>query len=159
CYGSCNGSASVEVSGGTQFDNGNAYAIVWSGIDANGQFSIDGLCVGTFCYTVSDANGCSKVGCITINQPDSLTVTPHHNDVTCYGSCNGTASVTVTGGTGDKSIVWANSNATSFGREGLCVGTYCYTVYDANQCSKAGCITINQPDSLTVTPGHNDVTC
>ncbi len=58
--GSCNGSAWVIVNGGI-----NPYTYLWTG-GGTGD-SIKSKCVGNYCCTVTDANGCLDSVCVTIN--------------------------------------------------------------------------------------------
>jgi hypothetical protein len=57
---SCNGSAGVNAAGGTR-----PYTYSWS---TGGQTtaSISGQCTGSYCCTVTDANGCTKTTCVNV---------------------------------------------------------------------------------------------
>ncbi|MFN4257627.1 MAG: SprB repeat-containing protein, partial [Saprospiraceae bacterium] len=93
-----NGSAEVQVSGGTP-----GYTYLWS----NGSTSATpgGLTAGTYNVTVTDANGCTTTNTITVTEPTPLTsttaVTSDYNgqDVSCNGASDGAVSVTPAGGT------------------------------------------------------------
>ena len=57
-------------------------------------------------------------------------------------SCNGTATVTVTGGSGNYSYLWDNGQ-TSAKATALCEGTYCVTITDnITQLKKIACVTV-----------------
>ncbi|MFM2134954.1 MAG: hypothetical protein RL021_354, partial [Bacteroidota bacterium] len=68
-YGGNNGSATVTASGGTP-----GYSYLWS----NGATTATttGLIAGTYTVTVTDANGCTRTGSVTINQPSTGTCGP-----------------------------------------------------------------------------------
>ncbi len=58
-------------------------------------------------------------------------------------TCDGTATVTVSGGTPPYTFLWDNPQASALPiAVGLCQGTYCVTVTDANNIQQTGCIDI-----------------
>ena len=67
CFGGSDGSATVEVSGGSPFTTGNPYIYVWS----NGQTTptATGLSAGEYSVTIIDANGCELTETISIAEP------------------------------------------------------------------------------------------
>jgi hypothetical protein len=133
CEGSCNGTATAYGSSST------AYTVVWS----NGQTgaTISNLCAGTYTATVTDANGCSSSATTTITDPTAIAVTlDASSDETCTGN-DGSATLSVTGGTSPYTIDLANfttSTTTSNGTgifTGLNAGNHVANVTDANGCS------------------------
>jgi hypothetical protein len=65
-------------------------------------------------------------------------------------TCNGTVTVSITGGTPPYSIQWDDGQAqTTATAQGLCEGQYCVTVTDANNQTTTGCIYVYN-HSLTV---------
>jgi hypothetical protein len=50
------------------------------------------------------------------------------------GQCNGTITVTPSGGTGPYTISWSDGGATNFDRTNLCEGSYTYVITDDNEC-------------------------
>jgi large repetitive protein len=159
CFGTCNGTASVTVVAGT-----GPFTYLWSPAPGAGQGTANatGLCAGTYTCTVTGAGGCQGTQTYTITQPPQITATQSQVNVTCFGSCNGTASVVAAGGNGTYTYTWApapgggqgTANAT-----GLCPGTYTCTI-----CSPAGCcitktFTITQPPAITALQSQVNVTC
>ncbi len=154
CYENCDGSIYLTYSGGT-----SPYNILWS-TGAIGNF-ITGLCAGTYCYTITDANNCTVTGCVTIMQPTQLNLTTTQTNVTCNGNCDGTATVNASGGTPGYVCIWsANTGGqTTATATNLCAGTYSVTVSDSNACSATISVTITEPAALSVSVSQTNVTC
>ena len=151
CNNICTGSVDLNV-----ISENAPFTYQWN----NGATTEDvtGLCAGEYCVTVSDVNGCTAGGCITITQPSSLILTPDHTDNPCFGNCVGTASVTTTGGTAPYSYVWENGS-TENNINGLCSGEYCVTVYDAHQCSTSVCISVSNALVLNAEINSSNTSC
>lgn len=136
CAGDCNASISVTVnSGGTP-----NYSFDWNDPLNQSTPTASGLCVGTYDVIISDINGCDSIMSFTITEPTALDLTVNITNNTCFGSCAGEATATVTGGTGNTTVQWfavgggsAGPNGTSIA--GLCVGDYFAVVTDDNGCT------------------------
>ncbi|MFH1321907.1 MAG: PKD domain-containing protein [Bacteroidota bacterium] len=155
CNGSCDGDATVSASGGT-----GVYTYSWSpggGTNVTGT----GLCAGTlYTVTVTDANGCNTTASVTIGEPAMLTASVTTTDVSCTGSCNGSAAVTASGGTGSYTYLWSDPGSqTAATAIGLCAGTFTVTVTDANGCDTTANGVINEPPPLTLSPTVTDAFC
>jgi PKD repeat protein len=146
CNASCNGTASVVASGGTA-----GYTYAWTPSGGTGS-SASSLCAGTYTCTITDANGCLITKTFIITQPSALTATQSQTNVTCNGSCNGTATVVPSGGTPGYTYSWAPSGGTAATASSLCPSNYTCTITDANGCSITKTFTITQPSAITVTP-------
>jgi predicted secreted protein len=154
CFGGTTGSASVTVSGGT----GN-YSYSWAPSGGTAA-TATGLASGTYNVTVTDENGCQKTQSITISQPASaLSATTASVGVSCNGGSNGSASVTVTGGTPNYTYAWAPLGGTGSSISGRPAGDYTCTITDANGCSLVKNITINTPAPFSATVSSTDVSC
>ncbi|WP_406843731.1 T9SS type A sorting domain-containing protein [Flavobacterium soyae] len=153
CNGGANGSATVNVTGGT-----GAYTYSWAPSGGTAA-TATGLSAGTYTATITDANGCSTTETITITQPAALSVTSSKTDVSCNGGANGTASVNVTGGTGAYTYSWAPAGGTAATATGLSAGTYTVTITDANACQTTQSFTITEPTILAATISKTDVSC
>jgi gliding motility-associated-like protein len=153
CNGSCDGSASIAASGGTP-----GYTYSWA---PGGQTtpSITGLCSGTYTVTVTDAAGCTDTRTITITQPPAILANVTHNDVSCNGGCNGTATANATGGTGPYTYLWSPNGQTTNGITGLCAGNYTITITDANGCIVNQQVNITQPPPLLATVASTTSSC
>ena len=123
CFGNCNGSLNLTIT------NGNApFQFLWN-TGATTE-DISGLCAGIYGVDVTDANGCPKLITSQIIANPAITVSSANVNPTCHGLCNGTISLTVTGGTPPFTYTWNNGSTTS-SLTGLCDGQYCVTVTDA----------------------------
>jgi|GEM_PF-460222 len=153
CVGATDGSIAVNVSGATP-----PYTFAWTG--PNGFTSTDedltGLSAGTYTMTVTDANGCATTENWTLTAPTPLNVlaiAPKHNgtEISCAGGSDGVIDATVLGGTAPHTFVWTGPNgfsATSEDLSGLAAGTYDLLVTDANGCTAAATIVLEEPDPI-----------
>ncbi|TDW51787.1 putative secreted protein (Por secretion system target) [Flavobacterium sp. 270] len=154
CNSGSNGSATVNVTGGTA-----AYTYSWAPSGGTAA-TATGLTAGTYTATVTDANGCTATQSFTITQPTALIATAGtQTNVSCNSGSNGSATVNVTGGTGAYTYSWSPSGGTTATATGLTAGTYTVTVTDANLCTATQTFTITQPAALTATTSQIDVVC
>ena len=79
-----------------------------------------------------------------------LTLSLSSTNVTCNGSCNGTATANVSGGTPPMWYIWDNDSIFSQTATGLCAGTHTVIVTDAASNTATDTVTINQPTALNV---------
>ena len=136
CNGGSNGSASVTPSGGA-----GGYTYLWS----NGATTatVTGLSAGTYTVTVYDSNGCIVTQSFTITEPTALISSiGSTTDVSCVGSSDGSATVSVTGGTAGYTYSWAPSGGSNATATGLMNGIYVVTVTDTNGCTTTQSFTI-----------------
>ncbi|WP_164490308.1 T9SS type A sorting domain-containing protein [Runella sp. SP2] len=155
CFGAKDGIASVSVSGGTA-----PYTYAWSGSITSITNIATDLAAGAYTVTVKDANNCQKTLTITVNQPVALVLTSATTTVRCNGGNDGTATVSVSGGTTPYSYVWSNGiTSTTNTATGLAAGTYTVTVKDANNCQQSTNITVVQPAGMVLTPTVVAVKC
>ncbi|PCH98751.1 MAG: hypothetical protein COB85_01045, partial [Bacteroidetes bacterium] len=130
CNGLCSGSATSAVSGGTA-----SYTYSWNTSPVQTTSGATGLCAQTYTLTLTDGNGCVLTSDVTIAEPTALAAPTSSVNESCPGACDGTVTVSPTGGTGAYTYGWDDplfqntSTAT-----GLCSGTFNVTVTDANGC-------------------------
>jgi hypothetical protein len=153
--GGANGQASVVASGGTP---GFSYTWIPNGGNTN---IATGLVSGSYTVSVSDNNGCLEIGNIVVNNTPgpgaSVTAT---SNVSCDGGSDGTATVTVTGGTGTMGYFWAPVGGNAATGTGLSAGIYTVTVTDDNGCQiQATSPQITQPTSVSVNVVAAAVSC
>jgi len=141
CFGANDGWIHVSVMSGI-----GPYTYLWS----NGHTTEDNtnLGPGTYSVTVTDlGTGCFNSLSVTLVEPALLVCTPSSIPANC--GLNGTATITVTGGTQPYTYLWNN------GQTGPSIaapaGTYSVTVTDANGCTCSSNVTIiNSSDALTI---------
>jgi hypothetical protein len=125
CNGPCDGTASVNPAGGA---GGYNYAWLDNGgsVFAAGQPQVTGLCAGTWTVVITDSLGCDSIVPFTI-----LPYTPISSNATiaavlCQGDCNGSISLSPTGGIGTYGYDWEPFPPNGDGNPaatGLCAGT------------------------------------
>ncbi|WP_125723486.1 T9SS type A sorting domain-containing protein [Flavobacterium ustbae] len=153
CNGGTNGSATVNVTGGT-----GAYTYSWAPSGGTAA-TASGLAAGTYTVTINDANLCQTTATVTIEEPDLLTATIAKTDVLCNQANDGTATVTPSGGTGTYSYSWSPSGGTAATATGLSPGTYTVTVTDSNTCFTTASVLITEPSQLSATDSQTNVSC
>ena len=142
--GQANGEVSVSAVGGT-----GAYTYLWDDASASTTASVTGLLAGTYNVTVTDAQGCSQTVPATITDGASGTATAVvDNQVSCFGVCDGGATVTMTGGNPAFTYLWSNGETTATATA-LCVGVNSVDVTDALGCVASATVTITEPAVLT----------
>ena len=152
CNGLTDGEIDLTVSGGTA-----PYSYLWStGSSAEDQAE---LSAGSYQVTVTDDNGCSVSGVISLSEPAALScerIEP--TDATGAGFTNGSVDVTVSGGTAPYSYEW-NTGVQSQDLIGVGAGTYSVTITDDNGCQTSCSATVNEPSGLQCSILVNDVIC
>ncbi|MFD0988717.1 T9SS type A sorting domain-containing protein, partial [Mariniflexile jejuense] len=111
--------------------------------------------------TVTDSNGCSSSQSFTVTQPTALVATAtSQTNISCNGGSNGSATVSVSGGTPGYTYTWSPSGGTSATATGLAAGTYTVTVTDANSCQTIQSFTLTQPTALVATAtSQTNISC
>ena len=153
CNGACNGSISSTTTGGTP-----PYTYLWN----NGAIvpNPTGLCAGTYTVTVIDVLGASGIFSATVAQPPVLTaIISASTNVSCYGMCDGNATVTASGGTLPYAYSWFPSGQTIPTATNLCSGVYSVTITDVNNCTVTTSVTITEPAVVAATALNNGPVC
>jgi large repetitive protein len=147
CFGGSTGTATASVLGGTP-----NYSFAWNSSPAQNTQTATGLPAGTYNVIITDANNCTSTASVVLVNPAALLVTVTGTDPTCFGTCDGTATATVSNGTSPISYLWNDPNAqTTPTAGGLCAGTFAVGITDANGCVASGNITLVQPTAIVVT--------
>ena len=146
CAGDNSGSITCTTLGGTP-----VYTYEWSGPNGftSSLESISGLAPGDYCVDVVDSRGCMYTECFTVTEPSVIepsTVVTDYNGfgVSCFGSCDGSITVTATGGTPPYTYVPAQTLTD------LCPGPYTITVTDSDGCAVDVSVTITEPEELNL---------
>ncbi|MBX7052649.1 MAG: T9SS type A sorting domain-containing protein [Flavobacteriales bacterium] len=142
CFGDNNGSITIAATGGTE-----PYAYSINGIDYVPSPDFGDLGSGVYDTYVMDANGCQDIQLAAqeITEPEELLTSVATTDELCFEACNGTLTMTTTGGTGQYFYAYNDGPVSATNPiENLCPGVYSVIAYDEN-----GCETSIVPD-LTV---------
>lgn len=129
CYETCDGQASVSVSGGGV----GPYTYLWS--TGATTSTITGLCANTYTVTITDSQGHEEEGQIEVNEPSQIQTMFEILPSSCaFG--NGQISVKANGGSGGYTYLWndtANTTDSVIMQAG--VGWFTVTITDAAGCS------------------------
>jgi large repetitive protein len=152
--GGSNGSAIVQISGGTA-----GYTIAWSGPSSGSQMSasmgassIIGLAAGDYSVTVTDTNGCEQTCTFTINGPNcNISLSATGTNPLCNGNNNGAIALVVNNSSGNLTFDW-NVDALDGIQNptGLGAGTYSVIVTDAAGCTASTSVTLTDPAALAI---------
>lgn len=148
CFGSGNGSAIVAMQGGTP-----SYNYQWS----NGATTdnITGLNSGWYVVEVTDANNCSFIDSVWIDEPALFEIASlNTTDEICAGDANGSVSIGLTGGNLPYQIQW-NTGSNAFNLTNLAPGTYIFTLDDAQNCGPITDTIVVQGGNVVNAPALN----
>lgn len=144
CAGGANGGIDMEIAGGVL-----PYQFNWSG---PGGFSatsedIGMLAAGSYALEVTDGNGCVALVAVPVGAPSALALSlVNVSPQTCFGTANGQATVSASGGTAPYTYSWntvpVQTGATA---SGLVAGSHVATVTDANGCATSISVTVDGP--------------
>ncbi|HAA01657.1 MAG TPA: PKD domain-containing protein [Flavobacteriales bacterium] len=155
CNGQNNGSATVNVNGGT-----GPYNYAWNTNPQQSTATANGLIAGQYTINIMDAEGCTQSGIAIVAQPAAISIqTTSTTPVSCNGGANGSATVLANGGNGTISYQW-NNGTTGTTINSVAAGNYTVTASDMSGCQQTHSVTINQPLPLSATiVSQNDITC
>lgn len=141
CFGRSDGEITVFGRGGT-----GLFSYEWSNMQQ--VPTATGLTAGLYTVSIRDANSCLFVHQAALPEPALLElVFTQLSDEKCPGACNGTAHISIQGGTGPYLLVWQDivvpTQDTMANK--LCPGRYPIRAMDANGCAAA--------DTFDIQPG------
>lgn len=151
CYGGTS-TLNLSATGGTP-----PYNYYWS----NGDFTAStSVLAGTYSAMVMDATGCVGAVNITVSEPPPLQLNFTTTNVSVDSLCDGTATVSISGGAGPYVIAWANGDMT-LTADSLCYGVTTITVTDSLGCVITGSVVINKPScsAFDVTATTTNLLC
>ncbi|MCF8373161.1 MAG: T9SS type A sorting domain-containing protein [Bacteroidales bacterium] len=123
--GASDGWINLTISGGS-----SPYSFAWS--MGSTSEDISNLPAGNYLLTITDANTCQQTFSYSLNPVPfnpALTISGMATDATCFGTCNGSIDVTVSGGNPWYTYLW-NDGSTLEDRTNLCAGNYVVVVND-----------------------------
>ncbi|MEI6123548.1 MAG: gliding motility-associated C-terminal domain-containing protein [Bacteroidota bacterium] len=155
CYGFANGTATVAATNGIA-----PYSYQWNTIPNQNTQTAGNLAPGTYIVTVTDSVLCSKTDTVVITQPSVLNaqMSAIHR-VACFGGNNGSASVSVSGGTLPYTYTWSGGTSAGNSVTSLSFGNYTVTLTDNHGCDTTISFTINQPPLLALSLAETNETC
>lgn len=131
------GGATLTASGGTG-------TLIYQWNNATSGNTISGVAAGSYTATVTDANGCSAVETVQVNEPLAAVQATTSTTQAHTGQSDGTATVSAFGGTGTLTYQWStNPTQATTTATGLAAGTYTVTVTDANGCMTTAIATVS----------------
>ncbi|MFH1320460.1 MAG: M4 family metallopeptidase [Bacteroidota bacterium] len=153
--GNSDGEASVTVSGGVA-----PYSYLWDDPGSQTTSTVTGLYSNTYSVVITDANGCTANGIVTVNNLAPSVSISSSTDVSCYGGSDGSATLTASGGTPPYIYLWNDPGSqTTATATGLVSGTYTVSVTDTAGCVVDIIVTINEPPLITLTVSSIDASC
>lgn len=155
CFGGSNGTIKANVTGGVV-----PFTYTWSPAAGNVD-SLSGLAGGTYSVTVSDGNSCNVSASATITVPAQIGLSASATPVSCGGACDGSATVTVSGGSAPYTYSWNSLPPQQLQTAVLlCANNYNVTVADAQGCTASTTTTVNNTTTVVITlDSLNDVRC
>ena len=143
CFGTNDGSIIATATGIPPFQ----YSLGGALSQTSGTFT--GLTAGTYSVDVTDANGCMIFQTVVITEPPALNITAAVTNVSCFGMCDGSTSVSVAGGIPPYNYSWSNGQTTST-ITNLCAGAYWVEIIDVNGCLTLFTVMVMEPDLLSI---------
>lgn len=107
------------------------------------------LCRGAGTLTVSDGV-CGETFDFNVGSPEDINILATPTPVSCNGQTDGSIAISLSGGTAPFNVLWTQTGETTTDISNLAAGTYDAVVTDANNCSLAQSVIINEPDVFVV---------
>ncbi len=152
CNPQPDGSAMATVQGGTP-----PYSYSWS--DGQSQATAEGLVIGSYTLTITDANGCRLIDTAEVGGVPTIVLMLEKNDVSCNGEADGAVTVTAEGGTGNYTYNWSTGVSGGPQAANLTAGNYSVTVMDELGCSATASILVDEPAALLLETVAGQVSC
>ncbi len=161
CFGGSDGEIFTTISGGSI-----PYDIVWTPGGGATEDTL-GLVTGVYQISVTDGDGCIVIADTTVATPALIVGTTVGTDPLCNGESTGTATVSLTGGSGGYDIEWFDTTGTSIGQTtttavNLPAGCY-YVVISDTAAPLCGAISdtvcLEDPAVISFTTLSSDISC
>lgn len=147
---SYNGILQINASGGTA-------PYTYTCASSNASY-ITGLAGGNYTYWVTDASGCTVSNSVTISFSTPINLSVATTSLHCANVCDGSATVTATGGQAPYTYTWTSSSSSSAVATNYCGGKKTVTVKDANGCIQTQTFSIAQTP-FTASISFTNVSC
>lgn len=148
CAGACDGVLEASPQSGVP-----PFTYQWGSGETTQSINV---CTGTYNVTITDANGCSGIAGLAVNQPTLLLVNLGPDQSICNGS-SALLCPNAFGGTPPYVYTW-NTGAISSCITVTTSGVYSLTIMDSNGCSANDAVAISQSPQIIITP-HEVFNC
>lgn len=119
-----------------------------------------GVASGVYCVTIVDGNGCIANACTEINEPTAILLGSDVTPTLCADSQDGTATVMPSGGSGNFTYVWSDTNNQDTPTAiNLASGNYTVTVSDQNNCSTTIDVFVPQANPIQLDLNSTETSC
>lgn len=153
CNGTCDGTVQINISGGIP-----PYAYNWLDPAINDSSWVTNLCAGEYTVVITDSGSINMDTLIfSLSQPDMIAISSITSvSATCDTCTDGSASITITGGSGTHSILWNDTQSqTTATASNLAPGEYIATVTDIS-CSDIVTDTVIVGNSYNINENSNN---
>jgi hypothetical protein len=160
CNAGSDGTATIsDVQGGTPYTVGNPYHYLWSPSGGTNS-TATGLAAGNYTCVISDYNGCTATAYVTVSNGTPIDIDLISGTILCHGGVTNITSF-VSGGTGPYQYLWNDAGtSTTPNLSNVPAGSYTVSVTNANGCTSAATIIIDQPSAVTAgVTAHTNVSC
>ncbi|MBL7950087.1 MAG: gliding motility-associated C-terminal domain-containing protein, partial [Flavobacteriales bacterium] len=154
CAGANDGTIDATITGGAQ-----PFTYAWSGPNGFTSSATDltDLAAGTYCLSVTDANGCVAESCSTLEAPEPINALATSTAAAC-SAANGVVDLSVSGGSAPFTFQW-NNGAQTEDLSGLVAGAFNVVITDANGCISNATATVSGSAALDVATSTQNVAC
>lgn len=154
CDVSNDGSATFNAAGGTP-----PYSYSWAGV-AGTVPGLNSLDDGSYNVTVTDGGNCTAATTFIIDTTYVLHISVTGiTNASCFGTADGTATVTTANGTGPFNYLWTPGNQQSANATALNAGNYNVLVTDAKNCTASDSAVITEPAEIILSFTHTNPLC
>ncbi|MFH2144337.1 MAG: DNRLRE domain-containing protein [Bacteroidota bacterium] len=151
CEGIDDGFVTANVSGGTSPYNYN-----WDAQFLNNYiFDVED---GFYNVTITDDNGCVLSQSVGVVNANTIILSSTTTNSSCSLPCDGTANISVSGGSVPYSYLWSNGDNTANVTD-LCSMNYSVTVSDNIGCTETEVINITSVNGMALNLSHFDTDC
>lgn len=146
CFGGSDGQITTVVQGGTP-----GYTYSWTPSQTGNSGVLGGLVAGPYALTVTDTRNCSASTSFVILEPAPLTSNFSSFPARC-GIANGSATVSIAGGTPSYNVVWNTSPLQSgLSANGMSPGIWNAAITDSKGCILTQTVSVSDAPSPVIT--------
>lgn len=143
----CNGTSTIL---NAITPTGFGFTYTWNpGTLSGSSVTVTPAATTTYTLSATDALGCSGSDNVTITVGTPLLVFPNGSAATCFSSCDGQGTSTISGSFPPYTYLW-NTLITTPTINSLCAGTYTLSVTDMIGCAAQDTIVIIAPSALNL---------